>query len=164
MISKARIKFVHTLEQKKARTREQLFVAEGPKVVGDLMARFQPKMLFHTADWHAPQGRTAGVETDENVSEEELKKLSFLQHPQQVLAVFPYPTQKLLILSCQVNSSVLPSMGCRIPAMWEQSSGWPTGLASHSSTVPMRLLMFTIPRWYKLRWAAWQEWTFTTLI
>lgn len=91
MISKARIKFVHTLEQKKARTREQLFVAEGPKVVGDLMARFQPKMLFHTAGWHAPQGRTAGVETDENVSEEELKKLSFLQHPQQVLAVFPLP-------------------------------------------------------------------------
>ena len=91
MISKAKIKFVHTLEQKKARIREQLFVAEGPKVVGDLMARFQPKMLFHTADWHTPLGGATGAETDETVSEEELKKLSFLQHPQQVLAVFPLP-------------------------------------------------------------------------
>lgn len=91
MISKARIKFVHTLEQKKARIREQLFVAEGPKVVGDLMARFLPKMLFHTADWQTPLENTDAVEVNEIVSEEELKKLSFLQHPQQVLAVFPLP-------------------------------------------------------------------------
>ena len=91
MISKAKIKFVHTLEQKKARIREQLFVAEGPKVVGDLMARFHPKKLFHTADWPTPLGGATGAETDETVSEEELKKLSFLQHPQQVLAVFPLP-------------------------------------------------------------------------
>lgn len=87
MISKSRIKFVHTLEQKKARIREGLFVAEGPKVVGDLMARYQPRMIFHTEDWKSP----CTTEVDETVSEEELRKLSFLQHPQQVLAVFPLP-------------------------------------------------------------------------
>ena len=36
MISKAIIKFVHSLELKKNRNRERLFVAEGPKVVADL--------------------------------------------------------------------------------------------------------------------------------
>ena len=39
MISKNIIKFVHSLEQKKNRKAEGLFVAEGPKVVGDLMRR-----------------------------------------------------------------------------------------------------------------------------
>ena len=38
MIGKNTIKWVHSLEMKKNRKREQLFVAEGPKVVGDLLA------------------------------------------------------------------------------------------------------------------------------
>lgn len=90
MISKAKIKFVRSLEQKKGRMRERLFVAEGPKVVGDLMARYQPRMVFATSEWAMPSEVHCDIE---RVSDDELRKISFLQHPQQVLAVFPIPDQ-----------------------------------------------------------------------
>ena len=84
MISKNQLKAVRQLEMKKYRTREGLFVAEGPKVVGDLLrCGFHPAMLFATPEWN---GGDAQLVTDD-----ELRKLSFLQHPQQVLAVFPIP-------------------------------------------------------------------------
>jgi TrmH family RNA methyltransferase len=84
MISKNQLKAVRQLEMKKYRTREGLFVAEGPKVVGDLLrCGFRPAMLFATPEWNGSDAQL--------VTEDELRKLSFLQHPQQVLAVFPIP-------------------------------------------------------------------------
>ena len=94
MISKNQIKFVRQLEQKKYRRREGLFVAEGTKVVGDLLAHYQPHSVYATEEWlakntsslsHLPSSVFA-------VTDEELRRLSFLQHPQQVLALFPLPT------------------------------------------------------------------------
>lgn len=72
MISKNKIKLIHSLETKKGREKAGLFVAEGPKVVNDLL--------------HA--GFTA-----ENIFEdiEDIKKISFLQHPQSMLGVFKLP-------------------------------------------------------------------------
>lgn len=87
MISKNKIKEIRALERKKIRVAEGLFVAEGPKVVGDLMQRFLPKLLVHTQQWNAPEGEWEDIV----VSEEELQRVSFLQHPQQVLAVFRIP-------------------------------------------------------------------------
>lgn len=72
---------------KKFRTREGVFVAEGPKVVEDLMEVMRPKRLIATNEW-INNKQTGGIEID-IVTEEELARLSFLQHPQQVLAVFP---------------------------------------------------------------------------
>ena len=47
MISKNQIKLIRSLEMKKNRKSEQLFVAEGPKVVGDLLqAGFLPHSIF----------------------------------------------------------------------------------------------------------------------
>ena len=48
MISKNQQKFIRLLEQKKFRKREGLFVAEGTKVVGDLMKRYTPVAVFAT--------------------------------------------------------------------------------------------------------------------
>lgn len=85
MISKNQQKMVRQLEQKKFRKKEGLFVAEGPKVVSDLLREnFQPRAIFATEEW---QGRK-----DVEVSDEELRRLSFLQHPQQVLGVFEIPS------------------------------------------------------------------------
>lgn len=94
MISKAKTKWIHALEQKKHRQRERLFVAEGPKVVADLMAVARPRLLVTTDTWLEGYGRQHGeAPADEviTVTEEELRSVSFLQHPQQVLAVFPMP-------------------------------------------------------------------------
>lgn len=86
MISKAKIKYIRSLEQKKNRMQEKAFVAEGPKVVGDLLKVMHAKLIV----------KTLTLETDNigdaeiiEVTEEELRKVSFLQHPQEILAVFP---------------------------------------------------------------------------
>ena len=47
MLSKNQIKLIKSLETKKNRKREGLFVAEGPKVVGDLLrAGYEPHSIF----------------------------------------------------------------------------------------------------------------------
>lgn len=95
MISKNQIKFVRQLEQKKYRKKEGLFVAEGPKVVGDLLrAGFKAHTIFATSEWNS-QGLSF-----QEVSEEELRRVSFLQHPQRVLALFFMPSKSIPALSC----------------------------------------------------------------
>ena len=89
MISKNQQKFIRQLEQKKYRKREGLFVAEGTKVVGDLLKRYTPEAIYSTLQWQAPDGISPQIVTDE-----ELQRISFQQHPQQVLALFPIPSQK----------------------------------------------------------------------
>ena len=99
MISKNQLKYIRQLEQKKYRRREGLFVAEGTKVVGDLLQRYRPEAVFATADWQAPAGIKPQLVTDD-----ELRRISFLQHPQQVLALFPLPSVNSLPSS--VNSEL----------------------------------------------------------
>lgn len=103
MISKNQIKYIHQLELKKFRKQEGLFIAEGHKVVGDLLkAGYTPKQLFATAEWIANNPASQAIE----VTNDELTRLSLLQHPQQVLGLFPIPntyhptpnTQQLSIL------------------------------------------------------------------
>ena len=82
MLSKNQIKWVHSLELKKNRRKEGLFVAEGPKVVGDLLrAGYVARAIFSTTE--RPNAQL--------ITDDELRKLSFLQHPQEVLAVFEIP-------------------------------------------------------------------------
>lgn len=102
MISKAKIKYIHSLENKKNRKAEQAFVAEGPKVVGDLMAILSPRIIIATSQWLSSNNAPANAEVIE-VSEEELRKVSFLQHPQQVLAVFPIPVPSPASNSAQTS-------------------------------------------------------------
>ena len=87
MLSKSQIKLIRSLELKKNRKREKLFVAEGPKVVGDLLhAGFQPHSVFSTTSLSLP------VSADiQGITDEELHRISFLQHPQEVLALFHLP-------------------------------------------------------------------------
>lgn len=101
MLSKNQIKWVHSLELKKNRKKEGLFVAEGPKVVGDLQrAGYVARALFSTTE--RPNAQL--------ITDDELRKLSFLQHPQEVLAVFEIPkTSQFSIPNCEattLNSSL----------------------------------------------------------
>ena len=95
MLTKNQLKLVRSLELKKNRKKEGLFVAEGPKVVGDLLrAGFQARMLFSTT---AREGATP-------ITDDEVPRLSFLQHPQEVLAVFEIPvTSQCSPLNAQLS-------------------------------------------------------------
>ena len=93
MISKNKIKYVHSLEMKKHRKAEGVFVAEGHKLVGDLMGAFECRYVAATKEWIEENEvllrseKMKGVELDE-VMEEELRRVSLQENPQQVLAVF----------------------------------------------------------------------------
>lgn len=90
-LSKNKIKLVRSLEHRKYRQSHGLFVAEGPKVVGDLMGRFACRYVCCTEDCRlAHAGLLPDVECDV-VSSDELRKVSFQEHPQQVLALFALP-------------------------------------------------------------------------
>ena len=92
MISKNLIKLIKSLELKKYRKREKLFVAEGPKVVGDLMALMDPQRIIATSEWY----KVKKISEDIVVTEDEIRKVSFLQHPQDVLALFGLPEMEEL--------------------------------------------------------------------
>ena len=102
MVSKNQIKLVKSLELKKNRKREGLFVSEGPKVVGDLLkAGFRPHTIFCTESLYNVKFilNNKQQKTDDHqlqidtqtVTDDELRKLSFLQHPQQILGIFHLP-------------------------------------------------------------------------
>ena len=99
MISKNQIKYIHQLELKKFRKQEGLFIDEGHKVVGDLLrAGFKPRQIFAVQDWITDNSSQLSV-LDSQLSEvnlEELTRLSLLQHPQQVLALFPIPDEQTI--------------------------------------------------------------------
>lgn len=110
MISKNKIKYIHSLELKKNRIKDGVFVAEGHKLVGDLMPSFECVYIAATEKWiiqnnielHEVYGTKSGkydcffngkkispkaIEFD-IVTDDELKKISFVETPQHVLAVF----------------------------------------------------------------------------
>lgn len=89
MISKARIKQIHSLRLKKYRDQSGLFVGEGPKVVEELLGAFPCTYLAATEEWLcAHQGQTQGITTVDEVSQTELDRASLLDSPQQVIALF----------------------------------------------------------------------------
>lgn len=90
MISKAQIKHIRLLHQKKYREQEGLFIAEGPKVVSDLLAsKFRAKEVYAVQEFlnNAAISRISGLKPNE-VTQKELESISALSAPNQVLAVF----------------------------------------------------------------------------
>jgi TrmH family RNA methyltransferase len=90
MLSKAKIKYIRSLELKKFRREENVFVAEGPKVVGELLPHLHCRLLAALPEWLSAH---CGVRADEvyEVTADELRHASFLRTPQDVLAVFEQP-------------------------------------------------------------------------
>jgi TrmH family RNA methyltransferase len=89
LISKSQIKLIRSLQQKKYRSKLKLFVAEGPKVINELLsAKFKLHSLYATVE-----DLFAGVNS-EIISDEEISKISFLKNANNSVAVFTIPEQK----------------------------------------------------------------------
>ena len=115
MISKARIKWIKSLEMRKYRLQHNAFVAEGPKLVGELLPYSTPLYIAATKEWLAENKHLlkAVKEVDE-VSREELERASLLRNPQSVLAVMQIPDEKLDIASL-LNQLVIALDGVQDP-------------------------------------------------
>lgn len=92
-LSKNRIKYIRSLELKKNRKEEKVFLAEGPKLVSDVLGHFPCHFLAATSDWLRAHPSIAAGEILE-VSAEDLARASLLKTPQQVLAIFEQPDYK----------------------------------------------------------------------
>lgn len=89
-LSKNKSKYIRSLELKKTRKEEGVFLAEGPKLVGDLLGHFPCRFLAATAEWLQQHPLLPADEVAE-ATPEELSRASLLKTPQQVLAVFTQP-------------------------------------------------------------------------
>ena len=90
MLTKAQAKYIQNLGHKKLRDDENVFVAEGPKLVLELLQS-------HTVQLHSLYADEAFIRSHPEikyhveVSAPELERISFLTTPNQVLAIFQKP-------------------------------------------------------------------------
>lgn len=94
MLSKNKIKYIHSLEHKKYRSEAGVFVAEGNKMVADMLPYFRCELLVAQPSWMATQGDLPACELVV-AEEEDLRRASFLKSPQEVLAIFRQPEWRL---------------------------------------------------------------------
>ena len=87
MLSKGKVKYIHSLEMKKYRNELNAFVAEGNKLVADMMFAFECELILAKPSWMAMQGNIPAKELLE-AEGDDIRKASFLKNPQDVLAVF----------------------------------------------------------------------------
>lgn len=92
-ISKNKIKFIRSLEQKKVRREERVFLAEGPKLTADLLGHFRCRYLAATDDWLASHNTIEADEID-TATIDEIARASLLKTPQDVIAIFNQREEK----------------------------------------------------------------------
>ena len=92
MLSKARIKLINQLKQKKYRELHNMYVAEGSiNVIDFLKSGTTVIELFATENWLHSNNTITKNYNASTVSAKELKKISSLSSPSEVLAIFSLP-------------------------------------------------------------------------
>ena len=108
MLSKNQIKLITSLQQKKYRSKYDLFVVEGVKGVNEfLKSEFELEIIFCTDTF----SHDLSSDKVQLVTDNELKKISNLKNPNQVLALFFIPEVEILDL----NKSTLVLDGINDP-------------------------------------------------
>ena len=78
MLSKGKVKYIHSLEMKKYRNELNAFVAEGNKLVADMMFDFECELILAKPSWMAMQGNIPAKELLE-AEGDDIRKASFLK-------------------------------------------------------------------------------------
>ena len=96
MLVKAQVKYIQSLGDKKHRDQDGVFVAEGPKLIHELLhaRNVQLVSLFATESWitaNRDQLNTLKGQQVVEIDKPWLERISFLTTPNQVLAVFKKP-------------------------------------------------------------------------
>ena len=99
MLSINNIKFVNSLQQKKHRDKQKLFLVEGDKMVREyLFSSKRVEWLFAKPEWIASltEKSISGVPNVVEVSYEELKKISTLKTPHNAMALVSISDKNLI--------------------------------------------------------------------
>jgi RNA methyltransferase, TrmH family len=96
MISKNQLKLIHSLSLKKFRDEEKAFVAEGVKLVDELLASdFNIRMIFGLAEWYASRRDSIPQAKFQEINNEELQRATGMPAPSEVLAIVEIPEQTI---------------------------------------------------------------------
>lgn len=89
MLVKSKVKYIQSLGQKKFRQQEGVFIAEGPKLVKELLTEHSDSVLeiFALKNWIEENKRIATTCNLTEITEAELERISGLTTPNQVVAV-----------------------------------------------------------------------------
>ena len=91
-LSKNDVKFIQSLCHKKHRQTEGLFIAEGVKLVEEIIkSQFKVKKIYATDKWAAGKEHLSSVLSV--ISVDDLARISTLQTPNQVLALVEQPAE-----------------------------------------------------------------------
>ena len=93
-LSKNTLKLITSLSQKKYRQKHNLFIAEGVKVVNELLQSSFKVNCLYTTDVSLFDKHKVVIE---EISENELRKLSGLKTPNKVVGVFEIPKENALV-------------------------------------------------------------------
>ncbi len=97
---KSKVKYIQSLSHKKQRDNDGVFVAEGPKIVRELLeANIEPVSLYATSDWELAEQQPDVDIIDDSI----LARISFLSTPNQVLGIFLKPVLKPLHLDDSIS-------------------------------------------------------------
>ena len=102
MLSKKIVKYIQSLSLKKFRDAGDAFVAEGPKIVEELiqLAPFNVLGVYGLEEWTSSHNKLKESVTIETIAPEVLEKISHLKTPNKVLAVLQqFITEKPVIKS-----------------------------------------------------------------
>jgi TrmH family RNA methyltransferase len=98
MISKKKIRLIRSLRFAKFRNQNRKFIAEGPKVVDELLgSTFSIDQIYATGEWLRMHNNPRLKPFLTEITENELKAISNLTMPNQVLAVVELPQKPLQI-------------------------------------------------------------------
>ena len=109
MLSKTSVKYIQRLAHKKFRDEHGVFIAEGPKVVDELLRsnNLKCKNIYATAEWFNERERSLPKIVSQGelvgIGDIELEQISQLQTPNKVLAIFYKKEQKLSPLANTVS-------------------------------------------------------------
>ena len=166
MLSKARIKWIKSLEMRKYRLQNKAFVAEGPKLVGELLPHSTPLYIAATKDWLESNSQfiihnsQLSCPVDE-VNQQELTRASLLRTPQSVLAVSPFHIRHHPS-SLIHHPSSSPSTASKTPATLAPSYESPIGSAFMGSFATRGQPTSIAPNAYNPAWEPWQGWRSAT--
>ena len=100
MLSKTIVKYIQSLAHKKLRDEYNVFIAEGPKVITELLqsGKFKCEGICGLKTWleeNADVIKTVPLKDRVEINETELERISLLQTPNKILAVFYKKENKL---------------------------------------------------------------------
>ena len=107
MLSKTIVKYIQSLAQKIHRDKEGFFIAEGPKVVREFLhsPNMKCKSIYATAEWFDENaGFLPRISADlVGINDIDHERISQLQTPNKVVAVFYKKEQKLMDLKNNIS-------------------------------------------------------------